>query len=155
MWSQSKQQQQQQNEQNAMPQSVMMLKSFNSERVCTGRTEGSDVATTPINNRGKKYLKNCNSDSSFELKQRIVLTDITNVTNCHLCSYQQRVLLRLIQYATSECQICLIFQEVCPAAYLMIFRSAILIFWLKILWAPLPVFPQSVPGKCWYTCKPH
>lgn len=155
MWSQSKQQQQQQNEQNAMPQSVMMLKSFNSERVCTGRTEGSDVATTPINNRGEKYLKNCNSDSSFELKQRIVLTDITNVTNCHLCSYQQRVLLRLIQYATSECQICLIFQEVCPAAYLMIFRSAILIFWLKILWAPLPVFPQSVPGKCWYTCKPH
>lgn len=135
-----------------MPQSVMMLKSFNSERVCTGRTEGSDVATTPIKQQGgtKYFKKNCNSDSSFELKQRIVLTDITNVTNCHLCSYQQRVLLRLIQYATSECQICLIFQEVCPAAYLMIFRSAIVIFWLKILWALLPVFPQSVLGKHWY-----
>lgn len=76
-----------------------------------------------------------------------MLTDITNVTNCHLRSDQQRVLLRLNQYATSECQICLIFQEVCPAAYLMISRSAILIFWLKILWALLPVFPQSVPGN--------
>lgn len=42
-----------------MPQSVMMLKSFNSERVCTGRMEGSDVATTPIKQQGEKiFLKN-------------------------------------------------------------------------------------------------
>lgn len=40
-----------------MPQSVMMLKSFNSERVCTGRMEGSDVATTPIKQQGEKIFK--------------------------------------------------------------------------------------------------
>lgn len=39
-----------------MPQSVMMLKSFNSERVCTGRMEGSDVATTPIKQQGEQNI---------------------------------------------------------------------------------------------------
>lgn len=51
-----------------MPQSVMMLKSFNSERVCTGRTEGSDVATMPIKQQGEQNI----------LKNFLTLTRVLN-----------------------------------------------------------------------------